>query len=302
MAVAAAGRTERDRAGWLRRDAERISGTLPPLLVEAERLAAGLVTGVHGRRRSGTGETFWQYRAAHVGDPYSLIDWRRSARSDRLYVREMEWEAAETVLVWCDRSQSMDYKSDQVPRTKADRAALLTLALGVLLSRGAERFGLVGTEAEQPRTGERQLMRWAGILGSRPESAPDFGAPPPIAMPRISRAVFLSDFMGPRDAVFPTLMAAAGQGIAGVYLQILDPVEEEFPFRGRTRFESVGRQVRHESDQAASLRDAYLHRLAERRDDLARVARRSGWRLILHRTDESPRKPLLQLYAALGGT
>jgi uncharacterized protein (DUF58 family) len=107
--------------------------------------------------------------------------------------------------------------------------------------------------------------------------------------------------MGPRAAVVPALMAAAGQGVAGVYLQILDPVEEEFPFAGRTRFESVGRQVRHETDQAASLRDAYLHRLAERRDDLARVARRSGWQLILHRTDQSPRKPLLQLYAALGG-
>jgi len=294
-------RTPRDRAGWLRRDAERISGTLPPLLVEAERLASGLVHGVHGRRRAGIGETFWQYRAAHAGDPFSLIDWRRSARSDRLYVREMEWEAAETVMVWCDRSRSMDFKSDLAPRSKAARAALLTLALGVLLARGGERFGLIGTEAEQARSGERQLMRWAGILNAEPESAPDFGAPPPIALPRVSHAVFLSDFMGPRDAVFPALASAAGQGIAGIYLQILDPVEEEFPFAGRTRFESVGRQVRHETDQAASLRDAYLHRLAERRDDLTRVARRSGWRLMLHRTDESPRKPLLQLYAALGG-
>jgi len=300
MTIAA--RSPRDRAGWLRRDAERISGTLPPLLVEAERLASSLVTGVHGRRRAGMGETFWQYRAAHSGDPFSLIDWRRSARSDRLYVREMEWEAAETVMVWCDRSRSMDFRSDFAPRSKAERAALLTLALGVLLSRGAERFGLVGTEAEEPRTGERQLMRWAGILSAAPEgAAADFGAPPVIAMPRVGRAVFLSDFMGPRDRVFPSLVAAAGQGIAGIYVQILDPVEEEFPFAGRTRFESVGRQVRHETDQASALRDAYLHRLAERRDDLARVARRAGWQLILHRTDESPRRPLLKLYAALGG-
>ena len=55
MASTAAAPGTRDRAGWLRRDAERISGTLPPLLVEAERLAAGLVTGVHGRRRAGMG-------------------------------------------------------------------------------------------------------------------------------------------------------------------------------------------------------------------------------------------------------
>ena len=301
MAMAPASQGARDRAGWLRRDAERISGTLPALLVEAERLAASLMTGVHGRRRAGMGETFWQYRAAHSGDPYSLIDWRRSARSDRLYVREMEWEAAETVMVWCDRSQSMDFRSDLAPRSKAERAALLSMALGVLLSRGGERFGLIGTEAEEPRTGERQMMRWAGILSAPPESAPDFGAPPLIAMPRVGRAVFISDFMGPRDEVFPALVNAAGQGIAGIYVQVLDPVEEEFPFAGRTRFESVGRQVRHETDQASALGDAYRARLAERRDDLARVARRAGWRLILHRTDQSPRKALLQLYAGLGG-
>lgn len=120
-------------------------------------------------------------------------------------------------------------------------------------------------------------------------------------MPRVSRAVFFSDFMGPRDAVLPALTSAAGQGIAGIYVQILDPVEEDFPFTGRTRFESVARQVRHETDQAGALREAYLARLAERRDALAAVARRSGWQLILHRTDQSPRKPLLQLYAALGG-
>lgn len=299
--MTSAARTHRDRAGWLRRDAERISGTLPPLLVEAQRLAASLVAGVHGRRRAGIGETFWQYRSAHAGDPYSAIDWRRSARSDRLYVREMEWEAAETVMVWCDRSHSMDFRSDFAPRSKAERAALLTLALGVLLHRGGERYGLLGTEAEQPRTGERQLMRWAGILAAEPESRPDFGAPPRIMTPKVGRAVFMSDFMGPREAVFPALMAAAGQGIAGIYLQVLDPVEEEFPFSGRTRFESVGREVRHETDQATALRERYLERLAERRDALRQAARRTGWQLVLHRTDHSPRLALLQLYTILGG-
>lgn len=289
-----------ESAGWLRRDAERITGSLPPLLVEAQRLAATLAPGVHGRRRAGTGETFWQYRAAHAGDPFALIDWRRSARSDRLYVRETEWEAAETVLLWCDRSRSMDFRSALAPRSKAERAALLTLALGVLLARGGERFGLLDTEAGEPRTGESQLLRWALILSAREDAAADFGAPPRVHLPRAGRAVFLSDFMGPREAVFPALEAAAAQGIGGVFVQITDPVEEEFPYRGRTRFESVGRAVRHETDQAASLREAYLERLAERRDALARLARRTGWQLILHRTDQSPRTALLQLYNLIG--
>lgn len=287
-------------AAWLRRDAERISGALPPLMIEAERLANTLALGVHGRRRAGMGETFWQYRAAHPGDSHGSIDWRRSARSDRLYVREMEWEAAETVMIWCDRSRAMDYRSPTVPRSKRARAELLSLALAVLLRRGGERFGLVGTEAELPRTGERQLQRMGLLLSAEREAPPEYGAPPAFQMSRGGRAVFFSDFMGPRETVFPHLLDAAGQGIGGIFVQILDPAEAEFPFAGRTRFESMGRAIRHDTDQAGALREAYLERLAERRDDLARTARRAGWQLLLHRTDESPRRALLALHHRLG--
>jgi len=295
--------TPPERAAWLRRDAERISGSLPPLLVEAERLVVSILPGVHGRRRSGPGETFWQYRPAHAGDSLGAIDWRRSGRSDRLFVREMEWEAAETVMLWCDRSLAMDYRSDKAPRSKGERAALLTLALGVLLSRGDERFGLLGTDAERPATGHTQLFRMATLLTAEPpavDGRPEFGRAPRILQPRVGRAVFLSDFMGPDEALYPAIDDAARRGISGIALQILDPAEEDYPFAGRTRFESMGREIRHETDEARSLREAYLSRLAERRDRLARAA--PGWRLIPHRTDESPRKALLALYAALGGT
>ncbi|MEO1722430.1 MAG: DUF58 domain-containing protein [Pseudomonadota bacterium] len=297
-----------ERAAWLRRDSERISGSLPPLLVEAERLVASTFHGVHGRRRSGPGENFWQYRAAQPGDSLSQIDWRRSARSDRLFIREMEWEAAETVLFWVDHAKSMQFASElarearQGRVTKADRAALLALSLAVLLNRGGERFGLIGTDAERPRTGERQLERFGALLSAdHPADGPDFGAPADFELPRAGRVVFLSDFMGPRDHVLPALEKAAGRGIGGVYVQVLDPVEEAFPFQGRTRFESVGHAIRHETDEARALKERYLMRLAERRDDLARAARRAGWQLLLHRTDESPRKALLQLHGWLGG-
>ncbi|MGF1445086.1 MAG: DUF58 domain-containing protein [Pikeienuella sp.] len=289
---------DRDKAAWLRRDAERISGSLPPLLVEAEHLARSMVAGVHGRRRAGPGETFWQYRPAHPGDTLAQIDWRRSARSDRLFVREMEWESAETVMVWADTSAAMQFKSAAAPRTKAARAALLALALGVLLTRGDERVGLLGTDAEPPRSGQTQLLRMAAIL-TGPEEAAEYGQIPKILTPRVGRAVYLSDFLGPAEDMLPAISHAAGQGIGGVLLQILDPAEVEFPFAGRTRFESLGGSIRYDSEQAKSLRAAYGDRLAERRDLLVRSAR--GWQLITHRTDESPRRALLALYRSLGG-
>lgn len=302
MAEPAAPRTvERVGAGWLRRDAERISGSLPPLLAEAERLAMTVASGVHGRRRAGPGETFWQFRPATPGDPHQAVDWRRSARSDQLFVREMEWEAAQTVSIWRDDALAMDFRSDRAARSKGERAALLALALGVLLIRGGERVSLLGTDAAKPASGESQLHRMGAILAETRAKRPDYGAPPRADYARGGQGVFLSDFMGPGEAIFPALMQAAAAGVAGACVQIVDRAEETFPFDGRLVFESMGRAVKFETDRARGLQGAYRDRLAARRAEIETLARRCGWRFLVHRTDESPRKALLWLYGTLAG-
>src|SRR5437667_7999455 len=91
--------------------AERVSGALPPLLVEAERIAAAVILGVHGRKRAGPGESFWQYRNYSFGDSVSRVDWHKSARSDRVFIRENEWEAANTLWLWSSPSPTMAFKS-----------------------------------------------------------------------------------------------------------------------------------------------------------------------------------------------
>lgn len=287
-------------AGWLRRDAERIGGSLPPLLAEAERLAHTVAQGVHGRRRAGPGEAFWQFRHAVPGDTLDRIDWRASARSDSLYVRELEWESAQSVQIWADGSQAMGYRSEAMPRSKADRADLLALALAVLLVRAGERVGLMGTPAGRPRTGAAQLTRIATELTAEREGAPDYGAPPADRFVRGGKAVFISDFMGPGDELFPALGRAADAGVTGAWIQVLDPAEESFPFDGRLIFESMGRVVDFETQRARALREAYVGRLHERQALLAEMARRAGWQFLVHRTGESPRKALLWLYMAIG--
>lgn len=300
-------RLDVDTPAWLRRDAERISGALPPLLAEAQRLAASVAAGVHGRRRAGPGETFWQYRQAMPGDPATAIDWRRSGRSDHMFIREMEWEAAQTVSLWCDMSRGMNWRSDMAPRTKRQRGALLTMALAALLVRGGERVALLSSDAEAPRSGETQLTRIALALAEKggrlneKEVERDFGAPPRAPMMRGGKAVFFSDFMGPRDDVLAALRHAADRGVGGACVQVVDPAEEAFPFDGRLVLSSVGGSVEHETHRARGLRETYLARLAERRDELETACRAAGWRFTIHRTSESPRKALLWLYGAIGG-
>lgn len=285
----------------LRRDAEKIAGALPPLLAEAEILAGTVAMGVHGRRRAGHGENFWQYRQAVPGDARSMVDWRRSGRSDAQFIREMEWEAAQTVSLWVDDAQSMDYRGDDNGRSKAERARLLALALSVLLVAGGERVALMGGPAGQPRGGHAQLNRMAlALAGPGREDRPDYGAPPPDRLARGGWAVFFSDFLGDPDALMPALTHAADQGVRGCLVQVLDETEELFPFDGRVIFQSMAGGTEFETQRARALRQAYVARLAERRERLTDLARSLGWRCLFHRTSQPPRAALLWLYMAVG--
>ena len=282
----------------LRPRAEALADPLPPLLARARHLAAGVVLGEHGRRRPGLGDAFWQYRRAQPGDPARTIDWRRSARSDRHYVQEKEWQAAQAVMFWVDRARAMQFSSRAGHETKAERAALIALATAVLLVDGGERVGLSETPGP-PLRGPLQLERIAATLDTPAE--PDYGAPATATLPRHSRAVFLSDFLGPLDGLEAALATAADRGVTGALVQVLDPAEEAFPFDGRTVFHSVGGGVQHETREAGGLRDRYRSRLAERKDRLEELARRTGWQYHIHHTDAAPSAALLWLYRALEG-
>jgi uncharacterized protein (DUF58 family) len=287
----------------LRRDAEKVGGALPPLLAQAEILAGSVAMGFHGRRRAGHGENFWQYRSAVPGDARSTVDWRRSGKSDQQFIREMEWEAAQTVSIWVDDAQSMDYRDAEHfrARSKGERASLLALAVSVLLIKAGERVALMGTDAAQPRAGRAQLNRMAIALGTEPtEARPDYGVPPTDRMVRGGRAVFFSDFLGDVEAMRPALAHAADQGVRGCFVQVLDESEEVFPFDGRMIFESMGGTTEFETQRARALREAYAERLAERRAKITDFARHLGWRTLFHHTNQPPRTALLWLYMALG--
>src|SRR4030088_1441124 len=107
MAQADPRATEAEAARKATGSARTLAATMPRLILEARRVAATVIHGLHGRRRAGPGENFWQYRRFVSGEPASRVDWRRSARDDHLYVREQEWEAAHTVWLWADRSPAM---------------------------------------------------------------------------------------------------------------------------------------------------------------------------------------------------
>ncbi len=275
--------------------AEQLAAGLPPLLVAARQIAATVLPGVHGRRRSGQGDTFWQFRRYEPGDTARRIDWRQSAKADPLFVREMEWAAAESVWLWCDGSASMRYRSGDLPE-KAERAGLLTLALAALLLRGGERVALLG-RGFRPSNARMTLQRLALTL-ARPEAeAPSL--PPLEKLPRHARLVLISDFLSPLPELDASFRRFADLGVRGHLLQVLDPSEESLPFAGRVRFQGPEAEGEMLVARVEGVREAYRARFRAHEAALADMTRALGWTKAAYRTDHSPQPALLSLYLQL---
>ncbi|MFO1152432.1 MAG: DUF58 domain-containing protein [Rhodospirillales bacterium] len=277
---------------------QTLAATLPPLLVQADRVAATVWQGVHGRRRVGQGDAFWQFRPYVVGDPPQRIDWKQSAKSDGLFVRQSEWEATQSVWLWRDASASMAYRSSPALPSKRQRAELLLMALAALLARGGEHLALLG-EADPPATGRPALLRLAAALAKQPQATGDLPAASPL--PRYARIVLIGDLLVPLEELRSAVAALTGAGVRGHLVHIIDPAEEALPFAGRVRISGTEAEGEIVFGRVESVRDAYRARFAAHRDGLRAIVRTFGWTLLTHHTDQPPTGVLMSLFFALAG-
>ncbi|HYA06265.1 MAG TPA: DUF58 domain-containing protein [Xanthobacteraceae bacterium] len=273
-----------------------LAASMPRLILEARRVAATVIHGMHGRRRAGPGENFWQYRRFVSGEPASRVDWRRSARDDHLYVREQEWEAAHTVWIWPDRSPSMYFASPLVRDTKLYRTLVVTLALAEVLVEGGERVGIPGLTRP---TGSRNVIELIAqaIAHDRTER---LSLPPNFAPSRLAEVVLLSDLWSDIVDVRRTLTQLSGSGAHGHVVQIVDPAEETFPYWGRIEFVEPEGGGRITAGRAEAWRADYTARVARHRAEIRSEADRLGFSFTIHRTDRPASELLLALHARIG--
>jgi uncharacterized protein (DUF58 family) len=279
----------------LQHEAEALSAGLPPLVVEAERLASAVSLGIHGRRKAGMGESFWQFRRFRAEDPSTAVDWRQSAKSQHLFVREREWEVAQSVWFWRDGSAGMDFKSGTV--TKRDRASLLALALASALVRGGERIALLG-DGHAPASSRAALRRLGRTLS---EPAKTAALPPEAPLSRNAQFVWFSDFLSALPEIELALRRLTQSGTSGYLVHIVDPAEEDFPYEGRTRFDAPGEVLSETLGRAETVADAYRARFKAHAETVALLAGKLGWSYLVHRTDKPAQTALIALYAEMSG-
>ena len=275
-------------------DAQALADRLPDLLIEAMRVSNTLVHGIHGRRRSGPGETFWQFRHYEQTDDAALIDWRRSASSDQYFVREREWEAAHTFWLWANLSPSMSFKSHLATTFKRDRALVMLLAAAELLVRSGERVAYLGLT--RPTASRRAASRIAETLAAhQSDTVLAESLPPEQRIARHSAVVLFSDFLDPPGETIRRMQALADGGAQGHLILILDPAEESLPYDGRTEFLSPSGRDVWVADRVEAIRSSYQERLHAHRDELATSAAQIGWSFMIHHTDRPAAEPLLSL-------
>ena len=297
----------REESQRLRLQADAVAGALPPLLVSTRNVATSVALGVHGRRRAGIGDTFWQFRQYGAGDTPQGIDWRQSGKRDVVFVREREWIAAQTAALWCDTSPSMHYSSTSKLPPKSERAAVMTLALAELLVDGGERIIHLAGDGQNQRaaSGRAAVSQIADVIAgeivmkptTQTADFPKFSA----RLPRHATVVLISDFLAPIEDIAASLGDLMHRGLVGHLVQVLDPAEETLPFTGRVRFIGLEREGATVIDRTEDARAQYVAKLAAHRAQLKSLTSKTGWSFHVHHTDRSPQLTMASLHNAITG-
>lgn len=274
-------------------DAQALANSLPALLIDARKTAASLMLGAHGRRRAGMGEAFWQHRELLDGETLRQVDWRRSARSDRLFVREMERESPASLQIWVDTRPSMVWRNQTSRPTKAERALVIAQALAMAAKAGGERVStLLGGQV----FGQEEAFLEALIAsGSR------FDANAPIDAGRLSQILLVSDGLEPIEIWAERLRRLSSAAQSVLLVLIRDPDEEAFPFEGRVSFTAPGGAMPVIIGQAGAARDNYQRTYRLHFEALRAALGQARGSLLSHATDQPALPVTLQAAAQLDG-
>jgi uncharacterized protein (DUF58 family) len=268
-------------------DAKRYSDEVEAILLEARRLSRSLRMGEHGRRTAGAGSDFWQFRKFENGlDSPRLINWKQSAKSDGLFVRETEWSAPQTLSIMVDRSA--DNFIDH-PKSKAYLNALIALTLGYLYSDASEKVRIDCSEFLQMDRPKDQAEIAETLIHPNNQA---WLVPKADDIPQNSKALLVSSFFNDVERLSEDIAEYAERGVTGCLLQVLTKDEITFPFSGRVKFANASGSTVFQSDQARALRAEYLEKLQQQKQQLQSIAAACDWTVLSVSIEQDPREIL----------
>ncbi|MCG3181390.1 MAG: hypothetical protein BIFFINMI_03778 [Phycisphaerae bacterium] len=234
--------------------------------LRARMVVEGFISGMHRSPYKGFSIEFAEHREYVQGDDIRHIDWKVYGRTDKYYLKQYEEETNLQLMLVCDTSESMTYKSASAAMSKYDYGISAGAALAYLTLQQQDAVGLTLFDtgiyrymkpSNHPTHWKTLIHEMAGKTGPKKTGI---------------RAVLddLAERMGRRGlvAVFSDLFDSVDEILAGlkhmryrrhevILFHLLDPDERTFPFKQTTLFEGM-EQMPHILTEPRALRQRYL--------------------------------------------
>lgn len=212
----------------------------------------GSYAGRHRSRHKGGAAEFLEHRQYSPGDDLRRLDWKVLGRTGRPYVRLYEDETNLVATLVLDVSRSMTFGAAS-PRdttgSKLDYASRLAAAIGYIIMRERDRFGLAlvssDLDAFYPPAASAAQLETVVTAIERLDVAPDTYLAPALRtlFARLGRRgllILMSDFLDEDlEGLFGAIRIFRHQHFNVLLLHILHPGEERLPAGPAYRFEGL---------------------------------------------------------------
>jgi uncharacterized protein (DUF58 family) len=258
------------------------------------------VSGLHRSPFHGYSAEFSQYRHYRPGDDLKYVDWKRVARTDRVYTKQFRETTNMGAAIVVDTSASMAFPERSM--SKFRYCVVAAAALAHLISSQGDGVGLVTTDAFlAPRPGRQHLRRLlAALAGTVATGSWRPAETVRRASERLGRRGLLlvfSDLYDQENETFAELRRAARMGHEVALFQVISRDEIEFGYRRDVEFVDLETGESLAVDAAAARRD-YADAVTAFLESWRRRAGAEGFQYSLMVTDVPPDRALRNFLVA----
>jgi uncharacterized protein (DUF58 family) len=274
----------------------------------ARLVVEGVMSGLHKSPFKGFSVEFAEHRQYGPGDEIRHIDWRTFGKTDRYFVKEYEEETNLKAYLVVDTSGSMSYSGSTV--SKFEYARQIAASLAYLMIHQRDAVGLVTFDSDIRRMlPARTAPGHFSVLCKALEDSKTGGEAPLSGVlhalaDRVRRRgliIVISDGFDNLDELATAIGHLRHRRHEVLFLQILAPEEEDFPFRKPSRFRNLEKLDHLLRIDPTALRAQYLERFSAHCKGLKEKLR--GMNADYHRvsTATPPERALLDYLAARSG-
>ena len=267
------------------------ASVLPDLLSESSILTRNILQGLHSTRFSGKGEAFWEFKEYRQGDNVGSIDWRKSASSNKLLVREKENETSEIIYFYYDKSKSMNFTSSNIIKSKYYLATLISLTLSRIFLRNRENVYLFNNNNIPIKCSHDLSNFGLDFLGESQNN----NFPNEVNFKKNSLVIILSDFFFDKSLVKELIYKLKRKNISGYLIHVLDPLEINFEVGANVQLCDIETNKSLLLGDSSFLKKKYTENLNNLTLELQSISENNSWNYMLYKTEKNLNSFLLKL-------